>query len=453
VSLEYPQPPAGVGIQLVDTGDGRLVIAVPPGGKRARGIGCFAVMWLLITVPVSMVFLGAALAGGVKGEAPPLLFLLPFFGVFYLVGFGMLLFWVRLRFTQTLLALTPEELVIQRTLLGRRKLTRTTLDGVTEARLEESYSENNVPVYRVAIQGLDRKEKFGTQLSPAEKNWLVLVINRFLNAQRGIMPGDVIPVEAGYPDRCEDCEGELFIRDDDGRECERCGRIYAAPARSELSAPSDIAPSDISGATAIADHVDDLPPEELPATSRIRIDEDDGSRLVVSYRALGSGSARTAMGCFGVVFCLIWFGVIATAAGGFLMQGGEGDLPLPVLLVMAVVFFAMGSMPLTFTAFVLSGRVSVTVDELNLTARAGVGAIGKSKVIPLESVTDIGLTSGFRRIPSGVPVRSGSSVCVVSSTGMTLPLTIGSDPQLSRELAGLIQGRLHQLGITLPGTS
>jgi hypothetical protein len=48
MSQQYSTPPAGVGIQVVDSPDNRLVIAIPPGGKKARGLGCFGVFWLTI---------------------------------------------------------------------------------------------------------------------------------------------------------------------------------------------------------------------------------------------------------------------------------------------------------------------------------------------------------------------------------------------------------------------
>jgi hypothetical protein len=46
--------------------------------------------------------------------------------------------------------------------------------------LRESYSENDVPVYHVAVDGTNGTAKFGTPLSEAEKNWLVKIVNDFL---------------------------------------------------------------------------------------------------------------------------------------------------------------------------------------------------------------------------------------------------------------------------------
>jgi hypothetical protein len=80
MSQAFSIPPPGVGIKLVKSSAVQLVMAVPPGGKRARSIGCFGVFWLGITAAVSGGFLFADDAPKNGGNGPPLLVLIPFFG-------------------------------------------------------------------------------------------------------------------------------------------------------------------------------------------------------------------------------------------------------------------------------------------------------------------------------------------------------------------------------------
>ncbi len=134
---QYSVPPGGK-LQIVDQNDSRLVISVPAGGKKARGIGCFAVAWLAITIPISLVFLLIDDADWEGGKAPPLLAMVAFFSLFYAVGFGMLYAWIRMRFMQVLVAVEPGRLTIQRSLFGRKKLKRCELPDDAHAELVES---------------------------------------------------------------------------------------------------------------------------------------------------------------------------------------------------------------------------------------------------------------------------------------------------------------------------
>ncbi|MGZ0174738.1 MAG: hypothetical protein ACKVHE_35010 [Planctomycetales bacterium] len=58
--MKFGSPPAGSGIQLAEASESRVVMVIPPGGKRARGMGFFALVWLAITIPAGLIFLYAA---------------------------------------------------------------------------------------------------------------------------------------------------------------------------------------------------------------------------------------------------------------------------------------------------------------------------------------------------------------------------------------------------------
>jgi len=51
--------------------------------------------------------------------------------------------------------------------------------------LEESYRQNEQPVYRLGIEAPEGKAKFGTQLDDEEKRWLLGEINAALERLTG----------------------------------------------------------------------------------------------------------------------------------------------------------------------------------------------------------------------------------------------------------------------------
>ncbi len=153
----------------------QLVIYIPPGSSKAvRAIGCFAVVWLAFIG----VFTGGMVAGGGVAEAG--FFLIPFLGIFWLVGLGMLYFWIRGRFGKIYVLVEPDRLVLKRELFGRERYKDHLLDEHSRATLAESYRQNNQPVYKISISTAGRPATFGTFLSTAEKDWLVQRINRHL---------------------------------------------------------------------------------------------------------------------------------------------------------------------------------------------------------------------------------------------------------------------------------
>ena len=156
--------------------DGQLMIYIGPGsGKEVRSMGCFAVAWLGIVGTIT----GVMLLGGAAKEAP-LLLLIPFAGIFWAVGLGLLYFAVRGRFGKQYLLVEPDRLVNKFELFGREKYKEFVLDVNSRASLVESFRSNNRPVYAVSVSGRDRPAKFGTFLPRKEKDWIVERINRHL---------------------------------------------------------------------------------------------------------------------------------------------------------------------------------------------------------------------------------------------------------------------------------
>jgi hypothetical protein len=461
MTQELTTPPAGVGIQVVKSSDDQLVIAVPPGGKRARSIGCFGIAWLGITATVSGGFLFVDNAEQNGGDGPPLLILIPFLGIFWAVGIGMIVAWVRMRFTQILLSVERDQFAIQKTLLGRKQLTKIPLDENSHAELVESYSENDQPVYAIQMEGVGETEKFATGLSYEEKRWLARSINQFLGVDQR-SPSRIRGTDA-RPEFCDDCGSELMIGDGK-RVCPDCGRVYLDNLEEDSEGSSDddlSAMTDPSGTPArILERPPALDPYELPGDSKIRIDLDDGETLAFSYGIQVPLILKIFAGSFLTFFCCMWYGVVGT----FIVGAIGGDDPLAIklgILAFTSIFVISGLMPLGMLLSLFFGRGSIRLSRDKIVGSIGVLFLKKKKSISTESVSDVGLATTmlsnrqFRR--QGVrhstltlgPLSSQMGV-VIKSSEFNMPLTMSSDAQFNEQVAGLVRFQLERLGVGLP---
>jgi DNA-directed RNA polymerase subunit RPC12/RpoP len=172
-------PPASTKIRKEGDGLGGVVWHIPASGKFGFFL-LFAVFWLGITIMVSSGFLFAFLGGEkIKGDMPEWV-LIPFFSIFYLVGFGMLYAGIRQKYMKHRLTVSGAGVTLRKELLGRTRekmLAADTLKSVTQ---EVFYSENYTPVYGIQIKGETGKIRFGSSLTIDEKAWLVADIHEVL---------------------------------------------------------------------------------------------------------------------------------------------------------------------------------------------------------------------------------------------------------------------------------
>jgi hypothetical protein len=456
MSQEIATPPAGVGIQVVESSNDRLVIAIPPGGKRARGIGCFAVVWIAITGPVSGVFLMTDNVNWDGGKAPPLLLIIPFFAIFWAVGIGMLIAWVRMRFTQIYLAVTPEQFAIQKTLFGRKKLTKLVLDQSSHAELVESYTENDNPVYSIQMEGVDVTEKFATGLSYEEKRWLATTINRFLGSDSASAGGETDA--RSLPEFCSDCGTRLMIGEGK-RVCPDCARVYVEvdgtdddQSRSRRDSSSLTDPR--GDQAKIIERPPAIAPYELPGESQIRIDRDDGETLEFSYPIQLPKIVKVVGGVFLSFFCCIWYGFILV----FIVAAISGDEPVEAKVGMALfgsMFLFGGLMPLGALLSLFLGRAAITISREKVTGSIGVLFLRKKKSISTESITDLGLapttiSSRHRGRQRSLSSVSGYASCVLESSESNMPLSVSAEQSFNQQIAGLARFQLDRLGVELP---
>ncbi len=442
---QFADPPGGK-LQLIEDSESRLVISIPPGGKKARGIGCFAVLWLAITIPLSILFFSVPAENWEGGDAPPTIFLLLFFGLFYAVGFGMLFVWIRMRFMEVLLAVEPGRLTIQRTLLGRKKLKRCDLTKDSQAELVVSYTSNDDPVYTVRINTADGDEKFATALSRDEKQWIADTVNRFLGHE---ISSDGLS-DGGWPTICDDCGGELLIGEAK-RVCAECGKVIteddlaeAADRRSSLGGGSNW---DDDGTGQITEVPDALAPFELSAQTKIAIEREEPECLEFNYRARFPLVLKILMGGFLLIFCSVWYGFVLSFLFDILTDpkmGGERWFFAAFLSL----FLLAGLAPLGTLIGLFMARVRVVITPQNLTASIGVGPLRKKKAMACSLIRNVGTgpvgtttSESFGKTTTGM-----LQGVIVRSTDFPLPLTISNDEQFNNEVAGLVRYQLSQLG-------
>jgi len=463
MTQELTTPPAGVGIQVVKSSDDQLVIAVPPGGKRARGIGIFGFVWMAFIVPFSCVALMVDDADWDGGNAPPLFGLIAFLSIFWAVGIGMLVAWVRMRFTQILLSVERDQFAIQKTLFGRKKLKKLALDENSHAELVESYSENDRPVYAIQMEGVGEIEKFATGLSYEEKRWLARSINQFLGV--GGRSTSSSGSTGALPKFCGDCGSELMTGDGK-RVCPDCARVYLEDDDSD-EGPDSTLDDDISSETdplgnsaRILERPKAIDPYELPKDSKVRIDLNDGETLAFSYAIQVPLPLKIIAGSFLTFFCCGWYGFLAT----FISAAIAGDEPLTVklgILTFSSIFVFAGFMPLGMLLSLFFGRGSMRISRDKIVGSIGVLFLKKKKSISIESISDVGLavttlsTQQFRRRGVQHSTRtqgpfSSQKGAMIESSEFNMPLTMSSDAQFNEQVAGLVRFQLERVGVRLP---
>ena len=420
-------------VQIVESSNTQKVIFVPAGGKRVRGLAVMAVVWNAIVGVISGVMLLVGGAEEIKGL--PLLFMIPFLGLFWVVGLGLVFYWIRLRFTRLYLLLERDRLVIQRILFGRKAIKETDLAPNSRARLVEAYQQNDESIYAVAIEGVNRTAKFGTALSREEKDWFVRTINEFISGGKALFD------ETQFPEQCDACGAELGEVPAIGDEliCPICGKTF----RAEM------------GAAGLGEErVADLEPGSISPDNPITVLDSSPDQLRIRYAAVPHGAIRSFAGWFLLLFALVWFGgVFYVGSNAF---GGRLDLMDKVSLVFSVVAAIAAVIPFLLGLFVLHGRITIDLTHEWLHCRWHLGPLGYQKRVPAVSVTNVTVQVEWPQTSveqSSRRSRRGSEddhpLCYVFAMGKVIPLTILHEEGVVRDVAGLVRNQLRSMGFTL----
>jgi len=448
-------------IQIVESSSDRLVLVLPQGGRNARGLGCFAFFWLLITAAVSVPVLGAQLGflGDIKwdGDPPPNWAIGLFFLVFWAVGIGMSYAWLKMAFTRTMLSLEPTRFAVQYELFGKKSLRVLELDANSNAELAEAYQQNDVPVYRIAVTGLSGEEKFGTALETIEKEWLVTAINGFLGHDS--MLADQSPTSGGvgfHAATCPQCSTQLR-EVTGGCVCDGCGYLSDLPLV-ETKTPPKSYPT-FNGLNVMqTERTGELSPLDLPVSSRLVVDDSNPDAAKITYVAMPSGPMKYGIAAFLGVFCCGWFGGVATfmtiALQDVLKHGLAG--PQVLFVVIPVIFLVSGLLPLAALCTVAFGKCVILINGDWVRGRIQCGPFFKEKRIATASIHDVGLgvsSSGSSTVPVRGHARKSvvrGPVAMVFSQQLSLPLSLSNDVSFNRQLAGLVAYQLRQFGHAVP---
>lgn len=188
-------PPSAAGkgqITLSRFPDG-LTIEVPPAGiwRGSRGLIFFAVVWLVITIPISFALFGALLAARQQAKADGLgLFLSCFvmMPAFWAVGIGLLLAAINMGVRRAVLAITSGRLMVLQTGLFGSRERSWPLEEVEVIRAGPSgMTVNDRPVLELQIDD-GGETKFGLLAgrSDDELHWLAAELSASLRAQRSL---------------------------------------------------------------------------------------------------------------------------------------------------------------------------------------------------------------------------------------------------------------------------
>ncbi len=170
--------PPGTKITHFQTADGDLGLDIPRTGKSG-GLLFFAAFWLLISLPLFLIFASVAVKQGGGAIGGGLLA-----SIFPVVGFGMLYFGMRMKYSQHRIFVDPTRLVYQTEFFNSKKVHQFDVASIRSVMQKVFYTQNYQPVYGIEIVGNDNKTlKFGTQISPEEKRWIVWLLREALAAR------------------------------------------------------------------------------------------------------------------------------------------------------------------------------------------------------------------------------------------------------------------------------
>jgi hypothetical protein len=223
----------------------------------------------------------------------------------------------------------------------------------------KSYEQNDVPVYAVAIAGVQREIRFGTQLSDPEKNWITKRVNVLLGVKEENDDEFSEPATTvRYPEQCAQCGGSLGTSAEANEQneltCPFCGHVH----RGEMVA---IEPSFSEAAeTAVAEPTGPFPADQIDL-----IDQTP-DRLVFATRVVQSRASRIGSGLFLAFFALFWNGITFSFVAGILFAPGFFKI---FALLFSIPFVAIGLVVGTAALFTLFGRQQVTLDRERLTSK------------------------------------------------------------------------------------
>lgn len=409
-------PEASV-LEVIEETPDRLVVHLPPNPNGAAGLGFFAFAWNAFMALFTSVFY-FAMRDKAQFEIVPLLFI----GLFWLVGIGMLVSWVRTRFTRVFLLLEKDRLVVQRKLwtTSNRELL---LGADRKAVLEESYRINEVPVHQVTVQGEGRKESFGVGLPEADKITLAQKLNQFL----GVESDRLIPT--GTEAVCSICGAIVEPSGEDTLTtmCESCR------TRAEERGPGTLWPVLRAGS------------DELP--DGLVVDDADPGLITIQYPLLPLTSTTEIARKTAYFFVAIGFTIVGVVIFRSLQHGIKLSSLFQVL-VFSIPAFSL----VTLAMAVTRGRTWIQLSREVVQMRWGWGPMSIRKQFLVSSITECGIMRGqFQSQKESPSPRNPTPFAAIKAGGIPYPLTTIHGTEYGQKVVRLVRTYLEDLtGQSLP---
>ncbi len=384
--------PSDSRITILTPEPGQMVLQIPPGKSgTAWSLLIFAFIWNAIVLAVGSVFLFVPQ----QNQPPAPWFLIPFFGIFLLVGLIVLYAGIAMKFTRTMLLLEPDRAVMQKIIFNRKSIREITLSDDAQASLVESYRENDRPIYAVSVVSGDDSLKFGTSLTTAEKDRLVAIINSHL----------------GHDERDE--------------------AVGPPGWQQELIVPCEISPDDLSQGT------------------QIQVLEHRPDELVFSFPLIPSSGFKWFLRSVMIVMGL--GGTMMLAFAVFAIQRQVAVQINSIWLILPAVLMLI--IPCGIVLLIHRLCVTIGINGEQIVHLISSGPFRWKRVWETATVTGVTIRSNVvnpardqhQRPPTGQPVKIWS-LCTLDFPEQYHWLSIGPQKPFCREVAGLVRYQLHRLG-------
>lgn len=355
-----------------------------------------------------------------------------------LIGFVMLYFAIKMKYTRGYLFLGRDRAVHQSILFSRKKNTEITINATSHARLVEAYQENDTPVYRVEIKSDGGEISFGTGLSTELKEWYVESTNNYIAWCYGEQTGSSTTSSTrdlfGNTDLgvvCPAC-GTTVI-DEEAESCSKCGVRWEKSAGKIVSA-----------------HVrDEITPEELSADSFLSISKRGNGDWLLKYSIRHLADNSSGGGCL-LVFGILWESFILFFSYS---AASSGDLMGIFMLLFTLPFHLVGVGLTLLSLMVLFGGFRLTLGADRSQTKWCLGPVGYTMRFATSSITEVlikhgGALSSLKNNSNSSSRTSKSTgvSCILIAAGKRIPVTSDASHRESREAAGLIRYCLHDLG-------
>ncbi|MDP0489609.1 MAG: hypothetical protein Q7Q71_00995 [Verrucomicrobiota bacterium JB023] len=173
------EPPEGSSITKNPLPNGGLAFEIPA-SRKLNFLIFFGLLWVGFILLFTVLLFFGDLKSSDTGEPLHKGFALVFFIPFWAVGLGVLYFGLSAAYSNHLLLIERDTVVLVRSLFSFKRTRSLPFSDIKSVDNTVFYTQNNKPVYGVEVKGNKAKIRFGATLSKEEKGWLVAELNHAL---------------------------------------------------------------------------------------------------------------------------------------------------------------------------------------------------------------------------------------------------------------------------------